>query len=97
VTIRSKDAAAFLGLLSKVTGVAADEVFGFLNQTSLPLDVQIENPRSPGTILKTLRVSDAIFQPPGTPARVNTPTDFAIRFESQNGTFSEIKGAATPL
>jgi hypothetical protein len=92
VTARSKDASAFLGLLSKVTGVPADEVIGYINLNPIPLEVQIENPKNPGQILKTLRVDDAIFQIPGTPARVNTPTDFALRFSSQNGTYSEFKG-----
>jgi hypothetical protein len=55
--------------------------------------VQIENPKNPGTLLKTLYVSDAQFQPPGTPARVNQPTDFAITWESKRGSFQEFKGA----
>jgi hypothetical protein len=93
VTVRSKDAPAFISLLSKVTGVLPDEVFGYLNQNAIPLEVQIQNPKNPGEILKTLYVQDAIFQVPGTPARVNAPTDFAIRWDSQEGTFSEFKGA----
>jgi hypothetical protein len=95
ITVRSKDAPSFLALLSKLTGVAATEVFGYLNLNPIPVEVQIQNPKNPGQILKTLYVSDGIFQPPGTPARVNTPTDFAIRFDSQNGTFVEYKGAKT--
>lgn len=93
ITVRSKDADAFVGLLSKVTGVAVDEVFGYFNQNSLPLEIAIQNPKDPGTILKTLYVADAIFQPPGTPARVNAPTDFSLRFDSRDGTYSEFKGA----
>lgn len=92
ITIRSKDADAFFAILSKVTGVATDEVFGYFNHESIPLEIAIENPKNPTQILKTLYVSDAQFQPPGTPARVNTPTDFAIRFDSESGTFSEFKG-----
>jgi hypothetical protein len=93
MTVRSKDAPAFIALLSKVTGVADDEVFGYLNQNALPLEIAIQNPKNPGATLKTLYVNDAIFQIPGTPARVNAPTDFALRFDSQEGTFSEFKGA----
>lgn len=93
LTVRSKTAQAFLGFLSKVSGVAVDEVFGYFNQQPIPLEVQIQNPKNPGQILKTLYVSDAIIQVPGTPARVNTPTDFAVNFDSQFGTFSEFKGA----
>ena len=93
VTVRSKDASAFINLLSKVTGVLPGEVFGYLNQNAIPLEIQIQNPKNPGEILKTLWVGDAIFQMPGTPARVNAPTDFALRWDSKEGTFSEFKGA----
>ena len=93
ITVRAKDADAFLDTLSKVTGVATDEVFGYFNLESIPLEIPILNPKDPGTVLKTLYVSDAQFQPPGTPARVNAPTDFVLRFESISGEFSEFKGA----
>ena len=93
LTVRSKDASAFISLLSKVTGVPANEVFGFLNTNDVPVTVEIQNPKNPAQVLKTLRVSDAIFQPPGTPARVNTPTDFALRFESRSGTYTAYKGS----
>jgi hypothetical protein len=93
VTVRSKNADAFLALLAKVTGVPVDEVIGFLNTWAIPLEVQIQNPKNPAQILKTLYVDDAIFQPPGTPARVNTPTDFAFRFESRSGVYTAYKGA----
>lgn len=93
VTVRAKDAQHFIDLLAKVTGVANTEVFGWLNLNTLPLEIAIENPKNPGTILKTLYVADAQFQTPGTPAQVNTPTDFALTFQSVDGTFSEFKGA----
>jgi hypothetical protein len=91
--VRSKNADAFINLLADVTGIAPTEVFGYINQNAVELEILIQNPKNPGEILKTLYVEDAIFQMPGTPARVNTPTDFALRWDSQNGTFSEFKGA----
>jgi len=93
VTVRAKNSDAFLDVLSKVTGVAKTEVIGWLNQHSLPLEVQIQNPKNPAQVLKTLYVDDAIFQPPGTPARVNTPTDFQFGWESRTGDFTVYKGA----
>lgn len=91
VVIRAKDRDAFFDVLEKVTGVARSEVYGWFNQNSIPLTVQIESPKT-GQVLKTLKVDDATFQPPGTPARVNSPTDFSIRWESKSGTFQEVKG-----
>lgn len=93
ITIRSKDIDAFFALLEKVTGVDRDEVFGWLNQHDIPLEIAIQNPKNPAQIVKTLYVDDAIFQVPGTPARVNTPTDFEIRWESRSGTYTAFKGA----
>jgi len=93
VTIRSKNKSAFFDVLQKVTGVSRKEAYGFFNLKTVDLQIKIENPKNPGQILKTLRVTDAQFQPPGTPARVNSPTDFAFSFESQNGTFREVKGS----
>lgn len=93
VTLRSKDKAAFFALLEEISGVAATEVFGYFNQNPVALDIVIQNPKNPAQTLKTLYVADAIFQIPGTEARVNTPVDFALRFESQSGTYKAIKGA----
>lgn len=93
VTFRPKDIDGFFQLLSTVTGVDTDEVYGYFNQNTAPVEVQIRNPKNPGQILKTLYMSDGQFQPPGTPARVNSPTDFATQFNSVNGTYSEYKGA----
>jgi hypothetical protein len=93
LTIRARDGAGFLALLQKVTGVAAGEVIGYLNQNPIPLEIPIQNPKNPGQIIKTIYVPDAIFDIPGTPARVNTPVDFAMSFNSQTGRVSEFKGA----
>jgi hypothetical protein len=92
-TVRPKDRRAFFDVLSRVTGVAADEVFGYFNENTIPVEVQIQNPKNPGAILKTLYIPEGKFQPPGTPARVNTATDFPFQFDSNNGSFSEFKGA----
>lgn len=92
LTIRSKDRDAFFDTLEDITGVSRSEVYGWFNDNTVDLKIRIENPRNPGEILKTIRIEDAKFQPPGTPARVNTPTDFAFNFESNTGTFVEIKG-----
>lgn len=91
-TVRAKDADAFFKLLAKVTGVSESEIYGWFNNNTVDLVVKIENPKNPGEIIKSIRVPDAKFQPPGTPARVNQPTDFAIGWESVSGNFVERKG-----
>lgn len=93
VTLRAKDKSAFISALSKITGVSTTEVFGFLNQHQVPLELVIQNPKNPAQALKTLYVSDAIFSVPGTPTRVNQAIDFELRFESRNGTYLAYKGA----
>lgn len=93
LTVRSRDADAYFDLLAKMTGVAKTEVYGWLNDNPLPLEAQILNPKNPAQVIKTLYVPDAKLQVPGTPARVNAPTDFAIQYESRSGTFSAFKGA----
>lgn len=95
MTSRSRDVAAFTTLLSAVTGVDPDEVFGYLNQKGVTLDVEIRNPNT-GNVIKTLYVQDAIFTVPGAPARVNSPTDFALNWQSRNGDFAEVKGQRVP-
>lgn len=92
LTIRARDADAFFNVLNQVTDVSEEEVFGYFNENTVLLEIKIENPKQPGKLLKTIRILDAKFQPPGTPARVNAATDFAVNFESVNGTFREKKG-----
>jgi hypothetical protein len=93
VTFRPRDIPTLFDILSRITGVARDEVFGYLNENSIPLRAQIRNPKNPGEVLKTLDVGDAVFSMPGNAARVNTTQDFALRYESKQGTFKEVKGA----
>jgi hypothetical protein len=40
------------------------EVYRLAEHHAIPLEVQIQNPKNPAQILKTLYVDDAIFQPP---------------------------------
>lgn len=92
IIVQSKDPASFNAVLEQVTGVAATEVVGYFYQNAQPLGIDIENPKLPQTIIKTIFIPDAQIQPPGTPARVNTATDFTFTFESLSGTFSEYRG-----
>lgn len=91
--IQPKDSDAFFRMLSLITRRDPAEVFDYFNQESVPVEIQIQNPKNPGEILKTIYMTDGQFQPPGTPARVNAPTDFSVSFNSVTGTFSEFKGA----
>ena len=92
LTMRPKDKDAFFRMLSMVTGRSEAEVFDYLNLESIPVLVDIQNPKNPGEILKSIFLEQGQFQPPGTPARVNQATDFAVSLNAVNGTFSEFKG-----
>lgn len=94
VVSRARDANQLAQLISNVQGVSSAEVFGWLNTHPVNLAVEIHDPKAPANILKTLVVSDAIFDAPDTPARVNTPTDFTFGWQSQSGTYTVYKGAA---
>jgi hypothetical protein len=93
LVVRSKNAQAFLDLISKITGVPTGEVYGFINTWGVPLEIQIQNPKNPAEVIKTLYIDDAVFQPPGTPARVNTPTDFSLALSSKSGQLEVYTGA----
>lgn len=93
MVIRAENRAAFFDLLKRMTGIdTVEEIVGFINQHAIQLKIEIQNPRNPGEILKTLYVSDAIFDIPGTPAKANTPTDFTLTYKSQSGEHSVFKG-----
>jgi hypothetical protein len=95
VTLHAKDFNAFFAFLKQMTGVnTLAEVVGWLNLNPLRVKVEIMDPRNAGTVLKTLYVEDAIFDIPGTPARVNAVVDFQLTYESLTGTYSAFKGAA---
>lgn len=93
LTIRAKDKDAFFSALQDITGFTNnDEVFGWFNDNEVDLKIKIQNPKNPGSIISTHHFTDAKFQPPGTPARVNAATDFAFGFESVTGTVRVVKG-----
>lgn len=93
LTLDPKDPAAFFRALEEGTGLdSTDEVLGFYNMNAAPLEIRVRDPRDAGTIIKTIYVPDGILQPPGTPARVNQSTQFALAFDGREGTFSEFKG-----
>ena len=95
MTMHAKDKNAFFTFMQLMTGVnSAQELIGWLNMSSMRLKLEIFDPRNPGSVLKTLYVSDARFDIPATPARVNTVVDFAFQFASLSGDYIAYKGAA---
>lgn len=92
IGIDPKDEGSLYDTLEKMTGVSRDEVFGYINEHPIPLTAVIYDPKAPATVLKSINIGDALFQPPGTDAKVNTVTNLSIPFESEAGTFSEVKG-----
>lgn len=96
IGFRARDKNAFFAAISEATGVPRSEVVGWLNLNPVPLTVQIQNPKNPAQIIKSVAIADARIQVPGTPGRVNAATDFSLEYESANGTFLEYKGAFLP-
>lgn len=95
VTMHAKDKDAFFTFLSTMTGVnSTQELIGWLNMSTMRLKLEVEDPRNPGSILKTLYVSDARFDIPATPARVNAVVDFTLEYGSLSGNYIAYKGAA---
>lgn len=96
ITIHAKDIDAFFTFMHQMTGVDTDEeVVGWLNLNPLKIKIEIQDPKNPGAVLKTLYSPDARFDIPATPARVNAVVDFALNWESLSGTYSAFKGAAS--
>lgn len=92
ITLGPKEEAALYATLNQITGIDRDEVYGYLNEFPIPLTVVIRDPKNPANVLKSIYVEDAIFQIPGTAAKVNTVTNLPLTWESVTGTFSEVKG-----
>lgn len=92
VTLAPKDEEALYTAIEEMTGIARAEVYGYINEHTIPLTVAIFNPKAPAEVLKSIRVDDAKFQLPGTNAKVNTTTELPISWESENGSFREVKG-----
>lgn len=92
ISIEPKEIKALYAALQEMLGVESTEIFGAINQYPIPLTIVIRNPTNRGEILKSIFVSDALFQPPGETAKVNTSVVFPISWESELGTFTEVKG-----
>jgi hypothetical protein len=95
ITLHAKNSQAFFNFLYQMTGVSvATELVGWLNLNPLRIKLEIMDPASPATVLKTLYISDARFDIPGTPVKVNAVVDFSMTYESITGTYSAFKGAS---
>ncbi len=96
ITMEPKDIDHLFSAMSLFLGIDKDEVYGYINQYTVPLTAVIHQPDNPANIIKSIYVPDAIFQAPGESVRVQQVTQFPIRWESQTGTFREIKGELPP-
>jgi hypothetical protein len=96
VTVEPKDIPALFSTLSQVLGIDTDEVYGYINQYTFPMTAVIHDPSNPANIIKSIYVPDCMFQAPGENVRVQQVTQFPIRWESQTGTFREVKGELPP-
>lgn len=93
VTIEPSSIDKLFQFLAQTMGVDESEVYGYLNQYTFPLTGVIHDPKNPANIIKSIAVDDAFFQTPGENARVQTVTQFPLSWESESGSFREVKGA----
>ncbi|MFL5861081.1 MAG: hypothetical protein ACJ780_09910 [Solirubrobacteraceae bacterium] len=96
VNVEPKNASNLFDMMARLMGVAKDEVYGYINTYGFPFTAVIHDPSNPANIIKSIYIPDAVFQAPGENARVQQVTQFPIRWESQKGTFREVKGALPP-
>jgi hypothetical protein len=96
VTMEPKDIDHLFSALALLMGIDKSEVFGYINVFSFPLTAVIHDPNNTANIIKSIYIPDAVFQAPGENARVQQTTSFPLRWESQSGTFREIKAALPP-
>jgi hypothetical protein len=92
INIEPKEIKALYTALSQMIGIEPTEIVGAINQFPVPLTIVIRNPTNKAEILKSIFISDALFQPPGETAKVNTSVVFPVSWESELGTFTEVKG-----
>lgn len=92
ITLDPKEEASLYAALESMTGIKRQEIYGYLNEHTIAMKAVIRNPKEPATIIKSLHVGDAKFQIPGTTAKVLTTLSLPITFESEAGTFEEVKG-----
>jgi hypothetical protein len=96
ITMEPKDIDSLFNALALLMGIDKSEVFGYINLYTFPLTAVIHNPSNPTQIIKSIYIPDCMFQAPGETVRVQQVTQFPIRFESQSGTFREVKGQLPP-
>lgn len=92
VTLRSVDLDDLYEKLAQIAGVPTDEVIGTVKFDALPIEFRLFDPDD-GSALKTLYVSDAVFEIPPMPAQVASKIDVSIPFSSESGSLKVYKGA----
>lgn len=92
ITLDPKEEAALYVALEEMTGIKRNEIQGYINEHTIPMEAKIFNPKVPAEVIKSIKVGDAKFQIPGTTAKVNQTLSLPISYESEKGTFEEIKG-----
>jgi len=77
--------------IAQITGTAPNEVANLLSETTLELQIRIQNPKT-GDVVKTLRVTDAKILPPAIQARAGQKTEPQFSWSSESGDLQIIKG-----
>lgn len=92
VTMRASDVEYLFARIAQVTNVPEDETANALSSQPLELEIVVRHPDT-GTVLKTLYLEDARFQPPALPVRANSTIEVQMPFQSDGGRLLVYKGA----
>lgn len=92
IGVRSRDVADLWTKIAQVTNVSTTEVAGVLSSVGFPMEARIRDPET-GTLLKTIYVPDARFEPPPVQGRASQKIDVTFSYQSDKGLIYVYKGA----
>lgn len=93
MTVKAFDTADLFHKISTVTGVNPAEVLGPNITDPIQVKVEINDPASPGTIIKTIHLPEARFTVPGFSGQVQTKLENQFDWTSDTGDMKVYKGA----
>lgn len=92
ITMRARTIRYLFEFIAQITGTPTNEIPNILSSLPLEMVQEITHPTT-GAVMKTLYVSDARFQVPAIPARVQQKLEQQIQWSSDGGNLEVFQGA----